>query len=79
MILDVDLGIDEAVTLLLAHYAAAIDLVGITTVFGNTSLEKGTRNSLYIKEKFGIEADVYAGAAAPLYHPAKPIPTFVHG
>ncbi len=79
VILDVDLGIDDAVALLLAHYAPAIDLVGVTTVFGNTSLEKGTRNTLYMKDKFGIAADVYVGAAAPLYHPAKPIPTFVHG
>lgn len=79
VILDVDLGIDDAVALLLAHYSPAIDLVGITTVFGNTSLEKGTRNSLYIKEKFGIAANVYAGAAAPLYHPPHRIPTFVHG
>jgi len=65
VILDVDLGIDDAVALLFAHYSSAIDLVGVTTVFGNTTLEKGTRNSLYIKEKFGIQAEVYAGAAAP--------------
>jgi inosine-uridine nucleoside N-ribohydrolase len=79
VILDVDLGIDDATALLFAHYSSVIDLLGVTTVFGNTTLEKGTRNSLYIKEKFGIEAEVYAGAAAPLYHPPKPIPTYVHG
>ncbi len=79
VILDVDLGIDDAVALLLAHYSPAIDLLGITTVFGNTSLEKGTRNTLYMKEKFGIAANVYRGAAAPLYDPPNPIPTFVHG
>lgn len=79
VILDVDLGIDDAVALLLAHYSPRIELLGVTTVFGNTTLEKGTRNTLYIKEKFGIAADVYAGAAAPLYHPPRPVPTFVHG
>ena len=79
VILDVDLGIDDAVALLLAHYSPRIDLLGVTTVFGNTTLEKGARNTLYIKEKFGIPAEVYAGASAPLYHPPKPVPTFVHG
>ena len=42
VILDVDLGSDEAVALLLAHYSPAIDLVGITTVFGNATLDAVT-------------------------------------
>jgi purine nucleosidase len=79
VILDVDVGIDDAFALLLAHYSPAIDLVGITTVFGNTDVDVGTRNTLYIKEKFGIEADVYPGAAAALYVPKGPPPAFVHG
>lgn len=79
IILDVDLGIDDAFALLLAHYSPAIDLVGVTTVFGNATIDIGTRNTLYIKEKFGIEAEVYRGAAAALYEPEKPSPTFVHG
>jgi inosine-uridine nucleoside N-ribohydrolase len=79
VILDVDVGIDDAFALLLAHYSPAIDLVGITTVFGNTDVDVGTRNSLYIKEKFGIEAGVYAGAASALYLPKGPAPAFVHG
>lgn len=79
VILDVDLGIDDAFALLMAHYSPSIDLVGITTLFGNTTLEQGTRNTLYMKEKFGIPAQVYEGAAAPLYEPDRPIPTFVHG
>ena len=79
VILDVDLGIDDAFALLFSHYSPAIDLVGVTTVFGNADLDVGTRNTLYIKERFGIEADVYAGAAAALYVPKGPAPAFVHG
>jgi len=79
VILDVDLGIDDAFALLLAHYSPAIDLVGITTVFGNADIDVGTRNTLYIKEMFGIEADVHVGAAAALYLPKGPAPAFVHG
>ena len=49
VILDVDLGIDDAFALLLAHYSSTIDLVGITTLFGNVSRETATRNALYVK------------------------------
>ena len=79
VILDVDLGIDDAFALLMAHYAPAIDLVGITTLYGNATLETGTRNGLYIKQRFGIPAGVHAGAASPLYEPNREVPTFVHG
>lgn len=79
IILDVDLGIDDAFALLLAHYSPAIDLVGITTCFGNATISKGTRNCLYMKEQFGIEAAVYRGAAEPLLHAIGEPPTFVHG
>ena len=34
---------------------------------------------LYIKERFGIDADVYAGAAEPLFHRKAEPPVFVHG
>jgi inosine-uridine nucleoside N-ribohydrolase len=79
VILDVDVGIDDAFALLLAHYSPHIDLVGVTTAFGNTTLEQSTRNALYIKEKFGIEAEVYRGAAEPLYYRVGDPPAFVHG
>lgn len=79
VILDVDIGIDDAFALLFAHYSPAIDLAGITTLFGNTTRDKSTRNGLYIKERFGIEAEVYRGAAAALHHPIGPPPAFVHG
>lgn len=79
VILDVDIGIDDAFALLFAHYSPAIDLVGITTLFGNTTRDKSARNGLYIKERFGIEADVYRGAASAFHHRLGPPPAFVHG
>lgn len=79
VILDVDIGIDDAFAVLLAHYSPAIDLLGVTTVFGNAEIDQGTLNGLHIKQKFGIPADVYRGAAAPLYYPAPVAPAFVHG
>ncbi|MDH3402101.1 MAG: nucleoside hydrolase [Acidobacteriota bacterium] len=79
VILDVDIGIDDAFAVLLAHFSPTIDLLGITTAFGNTTLENSTRNALYIKERFGVEAQVYRGAAEPLHHPRPEPPVFVHG
>ncbi len=79
VILDLDIGIDDAFALLFAHYSPAVDLVGITTLFGNTTRDKSARNGLYIKERFGIGAEVYRGAAAALHHPLGDPPTFVHG
>ncbi len=79
VILDVDLGIDDAFALLMAHYSPAIELVGITTLYGNSALATGTRNGLYIKERFGIPCGVHPGAASPLSEPNREVPTFVHG
>lgn len=79
MILDLDIGIDDAFALLFAHYSPAVDLMGVTTLFGNTTRDKSLHNGLHIKERFGIEAEVYRGAAAALHHPLGPPPVFVHG
>lgn len=67
VILDCDVGVDDATALLFAHYAPNIDLIGIVTSYGNTTVEMATRNTLYIKEKFGIPAPVYKGASSPIY------------
>ena len=79
VILDLDIGIDDAFALLFAHYSPAIDLIGITTLYGNTTRDQSARNGLYIKERFGIPAEVYRGAASALHHPLGPPPAFVHG
>ena len=66
VILDCDVGIDDATALLFAHYSPDIDLIGIVSSFGNTSIDKATNNTLYMKEQFDIPAPVYKGAATPL-------------
>ena len=79
IIYDTDPGIDDAMALLFTHLSPAIDLVGITTVFGNARIDTTTRNALYLKERFAISAPVYRGAgSALLLEPGDP-PTFVHG
>ena len=50
IIIDCDPGYDDAVALLLAAGTPDIEILGITTVAGNQSLEKVTKNALRIAE-----------------------------
>lgn len=79
IIFDTDPGIDDAMALLFAHYSPEIEIVGITTVLGNASLDTVTRNALHICERFDISAPVHKGAAAPLLIDTDEPPAFVHG
>jgi purine nucleosidase len=67
IVLDCDPGLDDALALLLAHGDPNIDLVAVTTVGGNVSIEKTTRNALELREYLGFtEVPVAAGAGEPL-------------
>jgi len=79
VIIDTDPGIDDAMALLFAHYANDIELLGITTVFGNGTIDTVTQNTLTICEQFQINAPVHQGAGAPLQVAVDPPPAFVHG
>jgi hypothetical protein len=48
IILDCDPGHDDAIALLLAHGNPEIELLAITTVMGNSTLENVTRNALVV-------------------------------
>lgn len=67
--IDTDTASDDAVALMMAFKHAAADLVGISIVAGNVPLDQGVQNALYIRELFGAETPVFAGAAAPLSRP----------
>ncbi|MCE2517816.1 MAG: nucleoside hydrolase, partial [Alphaproteobacteria bacterium] len=50
VIIDTDPGIDDAMAI---HYACAdkrLDVLGLTTVFGNVWVEQATRNALFLAE-----------------------------
>jgi pyrimidine-specific ribonucleoside hydrolase len=67
VILDVDPGHDDAVALMFACGAPELDLLAVTTVAGNVSLEKTTRNALRVLSLIGrTDVPVAAGAASPL-------------
>lgn len=77
IILDCDPGHDDAVAILLA--AKHLDILGITTVHGNQSLEKVTRNTLKVLEFSGLtHIPVFPGMARPLAQEPRHAPE-VHG
>jgi inosine-uridine nucleoside N-ribohydrolase len=63
VIFDTDPGVDDAMALLFLHRHPQIDLIGVTTVFGNASIEKTTRNAQFLHQAWGIEAPIAKGAA----------------
>ena len=50
LLLDVDPGNDDAIALFIALAADDIDVVGVTTVAGNTTVENATQNTLSLLE-----------------------------
>lgn len=80
VIFDTDPGIDDAMALLLLARHPDVELLGITTVFGNGGIDTTTRNALYLKDRFGLACPVARGAAGPITgEAAGPSPEFVHG
>jgi len=66
VLFDVDTGCDDATMLLTALADDGIDVVGVSTVFGNTSLENTTRNTVSLLEYVGSKnVPVAKGCARP--------------
>jgi purine nucleosidase len=78
VLIDCDPGHDDALALLLAAASPRLQLVGITTVAGNQTLEKTTANAQKIVELIGLEVPVVPGAHAPLVAPLVTAP-HIHG
>ena len=79
ILLDCDPGHDDAVAMLLAHGSPDIDLVAITTVAGNQTIEKVTRNALSVAKILGITGVPFArGAGRPLVRQVEVAPD-IHG
>ncbi|MBA2783683.1 MAG: nucleoside hydrolase [Rubrobacteraceae bacterium] len=70
VILDVDPGHDDAVALMLACGHPDLDLLAVTTVAGNVTIEKTTRNALRVLSLVGCtDVPVGVGAPEPLERP----------
>jgi inosine-uridine nucleoside N-ribohydrolase len=67
VILDCDPGHDDAIALLLALGSPEIELLGVTTVAGNQTLEKTTANAIRVLDHVNrTDVPVAAGAPRPL-------------
>ena len=67
IVLDCDPGHDDAIALLLALASPEVELLGVTTTYGNQTLEKTTTNALRVLELVGREdVPVAVGADRPL-------------
>jgi purine nucleosidase/pyrimidine-specific ribonucleoside hydrolase len=70
VLIDCDPGHDDAIALLLALASPEVELLGVTTVHGNQTLEKTTANALRVLELAGrSDIPVAAGAERPLVGP----------
>lgn len=67
VIIDTDPGHDDAMALMLACKSPELEILAITTVCGNSTIENTTRNAQYILDFIGrSDIPVYSGADKPL-------------
>jgi pyrimidine-specific ribonucleoside hydrolase len=79
IIIDCDPGHDDAIALLLAVASPEVELVGVTTVAGNQTIDKTTNNALRVLELAGrTDIPVYRGADRPFLR-TQDVAAHVHG
>ena len=72
IIIDTDPGIDDAMAIHMAFADSRLDVVGLTTVFGNVTGKQATRNALCLAEMAHHPATVAGGAAIPMTREPQP-------
>ena len=79
IILDCDPGHDDALAMMLAHGSPEIDLVAVTTVAGNQTLERVTRNAQSVATVIGMTGvPIAAGCDRPLVR-TQQVAATIHG
>jgi inosine-uridine nucleoside N-ribohydrolase len=79
VLIDCDPGHDDAIALLLALASPELELLGVSTVAGNQTLDKTTANAIRVLEFAGrAELPVAAGADRPLVR-EQFVAEYVHG
>ena len=80
LLIDTDPGVDDAIALLVAAASPEVELLAVTTVFGNVPVQQTTENALRILALAGADdIPVAAGAQRPLVHPQPHRAARVHG
>ena len=79
IILDTDPGIDDAMAIFFAFQAKEIEVLGLTTVYGNVPAEMAAQNGLALVELAGLDIPVCKGVARPWVGEESTYAHFVHG
>lgn len=80
LIVDTDPGVDDAYALTLALADPAVDVLAVSTVFGNVDVDTTTGNACRVLGLLDrADVPVGRGAARPLVHPAPESAVAVHG
>ncbi|MBQ9273432.1 MAG: nucleoside hydrolase [Succinivibrio sp.] len=77
LIIDTDIGVDDAVAL---RYALLTqDLIGITCTYGNVAVEQAVKNAKALCRHYGVSQPVFKGASRPLSRRPLPLESHIHG
>lgn len=79
VIIDTDPGIDDAMAIFFAFQHPEIDVVGLTTTFGNVPVTMAAQNALTLCEYAGQDIPVTKGVGMPWVGPESTYAHFVHG
>jgi inosine-uridine nucleoside N-ribohydrolase len=79
VIYDTDPGVDDAMALYYALAHPGINVVGITTTFGNVSVDQAATNALYLSAIAGRQITVTKGVKTPWVKQGEAPPDFIHG
>ncbi|QMU97116.1 nucleoside hydrolase [Microbacterium esteraromaticum] len=75
--LDCDTGSDDAVAIMAAALHPDLDLVGVSCVNGNVTLDHVVDNTLRVLSHIGVDVPVHRGAVRPLMRPDFPVPRHI--
>lgn len=79
IILDTDPGIDDTMAIFYAIAHPEIELMALTSIYGNVSVKEAVVNAQTLLDYVGVEADVTQGAERPLEAEPRPYAYYVHG
>nr|XP_025883532.1 uridine nucleosidase 1-like isoform X2 [Solanum lycopersicum] len=80
IIIDTDPGIDDSMAILMAFQSPEVEILGLTTIFGNATTKAATRNALILCETAGYpDIPVAEGSLETLKRGEPHVADFVHG
>ncbi len=79
IIIDTDPGVDDAFAVLLAFKSPEVEVLGLTTVFGNVAVDITSLNGLVLADMAPYNVPVFKGESQPMEFSTDSYAEFVHG